>query len=89
MRQIKITVKGEVQGVFFRSFVQEEAQRLKLKGYVRNADKGTVEIVAQGRDEQLKELVEKCKLGPKAAGVEKVEVKEEKVGSFNSFEIKY
>jgi len=89
MKQIKITVRGEVQGIFFRSFVHEEALRLKLKGYVRNTDKGAVEVVAQGRDEQLKELVERCKQGPKAARVDKVEVKEERVSDFDGFEIRY
>mgnify|MGYP001587877961 CR=1 FL=1 len=89
MRQLKITIRGEVQGVFFRSFVQETATRLRLKGYVKNTDKGYVEIAVQGKDESLKQFIEKCKQGPEAARVEKFEVKEDRVTAFDSFEIKY
>lgn len=89
MKQYRITIKGEVQGVFFRAFAQKEAERLRLKGYVKNDEEGNVVVVAQGFEEKLKELIEKCKQGPKGAKVEKVEVKEEDVDSYTHFEIKY
>ena len=49
-------IKGRVQGVGFRWFVQREAAELGLDGWVRNTDAGDVEIVASGDEEQLAEL---------------------------------
>jgi acylphosphatase len=49
-------IKGRVQGVGFRWFVQREAAELELRGWVRNTDQGHVEVVASGDPEQLAEL---------------------------------
>lgn len=49
-------VRGRVQGVGFRWFVQREAAELGLRGWVRNTDAGHVEVVAAGEPEQLAEL---------------------------------
>ena len=48
-------VKGRVQGVGFRWFVQREAAEIGLRGWVRNTDDGHVEVVAAGEPDQLKE----------------------------------
>ncbi len=89
MKQYRITIKGDVQGVFFRAFVQKEAERLRLKGYVKNGEDRDVIVVAQGFEDKLKELIEKCKQGPQGARIDKVEVKEERTESFAHFEIRY
>jgi acylphosphatase len=65
-------VYGRVQGVFFRSFVEEHAQQLDLKGYVRNLPSGDVEVVAEGEREHVEKLVEYLKVGPPAARVKKL-----------------
>jgi len=44
----RFIVKGTVQGIFFRQFVKTHADELKLRGFVRNLEDGTVEIVAEG-----------------------------------------
>jgi acylphosphatase len=49
-------VKGRVQGVGFRWFVQREAAEIGLRGWVRNTDGGHVEVLAAGEPEQLKDL---------------------------------
>lgn len=89
MKTIKITVKGRVQGVFFRHHTKEIAKKLDLSGYVKNLQNGDVEIVAKGSDGRLKELVEFCKKGPQLAKVggikiEYLDSKEE----FYNFEIR-
>jgi acylphosphatase len=50
-------VKGRVQGVGFRWFVQSEAARIGLRGWVRNTDDGAVEVLAAGSPDQLEDLV--------------------------------
>jgi acylphosphatase len=66
-------VRGRVQGVGFRWFVEREAALLGLAGWVRNNDDGTVEVLASGSDEQLNSLLAKLKQGPRAARVDAVD----------------
>jgi acylphosphatase len=65
-------ISGKVQGVSFRFYTQEQANRLKLRGFVRNLDDGRVEIVAAGEREDLENLLEWAKKGPPAARVKDV-----------------
>lgn len=55
--EVLIIAKGRVQGVGFRWFVREKANKLGLKGYVMNLPNGDVEILAQGELERIKELM--------------------------------
>ncbi|MFX1389028.1 MAG: acylphosphatase [Promethearchaeota archaeon] len=71
--RIRIKVYGYVQGVFFRYTTRKVAQRLGLKGYVKNLPDGTVLIEAEGPEDKLIELLQFSKQGPKHASVEKVE----------------
>lgn len=90
MQRAYIMVHGYVQGVFFRHNTKKEALILGLKGYVKNMADGTVEVVAEGSEDKIKELIEFCKKGPEAAQVEKVDVKFEKAtGEFNGFEVRH
>jgi acylphosphatase len=76
MRTVKITVKGRVQGVFFRAGVEKTAKSLELEGYVKNTGNGDVEIVAQGNENKIKELIDYCKKGPKWASVKEIKVED-------------
>ena len=69
----RFTVRGRVQGVFFRQSAVQEARRLGLCGWVRNRDDGAVEGLAQGELSALKEFLAWLNLGPPAAKVESVE----------------
>ena len=90
MQRVHITVHGYVQGVFFRHNTKKEALILGLKGYVKNMADGTVEVVAEGPEDKINELIAFCKKGPEAAQVEKVDVKFEKAkGEFNGFEVRH
>ena len=53
MKTLKILITGTVQGVFFRNFIKEEAEKLELKGYVRNLPDKRIELVIEGRDESV------------------------------------
>jgi acylphosphatase len=66
-------VRGRVQGVGFRWYVEREAQTLGVAGWVRNRSDGTVEVLAQGTREQLFSLRAKLQQGPRASRVDDVE----------------
>jgi len=66
-------VRGRVQGVGFRWFVEREAQMLAVRGWVRNTFDGDVEVLAIGTREQLAALKKKLQEGPRAARVDQVE----------------
>jgi acylphosphatase len=65
-------IRGRVQGVGFRWFVQREASELELRGWVRNTEEGDVEIVAAGDPEDLGELRSSLRRGPRGARVDNV-----------------
>lgn len=77
--RVRLTISGQVQGVFFRQSAKEKADELGLVGWVRNtADDGGVEAVAQGEKERIDEFIAWCRQGPSFAKVENVEAKEQK-----------
>lgn len=69
----KYIVRGRVQGVGFRYFVEHAANSLGLQGYVRNLDDGTVEVYAVGLPEQLSEFAGLLWKGPRMASVRGVD----------------
>ena len=76
-RRLAATVRGSVQGVGFRWFVQREAARLGLDGWVANQPDGSVEVVAEGTESALSELVLLLWEGPPGASVGNVDVRHE------------
>ena len=89
MECVHLIISGKVQGVFFRHNTMKKADELGLKGYVRNLQDGSVEVVAEGIKENLEELVEFCKNNPGFSKVDDVKVHfEESKSQFNNFEIK-
>lgn len=81
-------VRGRVQGVGFRWFVEREAHMLQIAGWVRNNPDGTVEVLAQGTREQLAGLHSRLREGPRAARVDDVEVADaELVKGLSSFNV--
>ena len=79
MLQYKLKITGVVQGVGFRYFVRQEATRLGLAGAVWNCPDGSVEVVVQGEEALLDQLVEQCKLGPTYSKVATVDVERDEV----------
>ncbi|RMA93337.1 acylphosphatase [Hydrogenothermus marinus] len=83
-------VKGKVQGVYYRKFTKETADRLGLKGWVKNLPDGTVEVVAEGDEDKLKELLENLYKGPPLAEIIDIDYEFlNKDGGFTDFEIRY
>ena len=81
-------VRGRVQGVGFRWFVEREAHMLGIAGWVRNNHDGSVEVFAQGTRDQLSGLHSRLREGPRAARVDAVEVTEtQPITGSNTFRI--
>jgi acylphosphatase len=74
MPSLHAVVRGDVQGVGFRYFVQRRAEEMGLAGWVRNLPDGSVEVVAEGSRAALGRLLELLGKGPGLAGVDRVDV---------------
>ena len=83
-------VKGRVQGVGFRWFVQREAAEIGLRGWVRNTPDGHVEVLAAGEPDQLKDLLLALGKGSRGSRVDEViehELAESEGAALETFEI--
>ena len=88
MRAYAVTVKGLVQGVFFRASTKKKADELSLSGFVRNERDGSVYIEVEGDEPGLEEFLEWCRHGPPQASVAECIVNQIPVKKFNDFEIR-
>ena len=85
----RFLIRGRVQGVGFRWFVEREAHILQIAGWVRNDPDGSVEVLAVGTRDQLAGLRSRLQEGPRAARVDDVEESEaELVRGLNSFQVR-
>jgi len=93
MIQVRIIVSGIVQGVNYRYNTREIARQLSLTGWVKNRSDGTVEILAQGEKDKIKDLIKWCEQGTLNSSIDKVKMIEEEMSTdsvrFNNFEIEY
>ena len=88
MESKRYIVRGRVQGVGFRWFVDHEARQLGLAGWVRNNIDGTVELLAMGNEQQLATLKRRLQQGPRAARVDEVqELAAEPLAGLTTFRI--
>jgi hydrogenase maturation protein HypF len=87
LKGIHIHISGIVQGVGFRPFVYNLAQKYNLKGWVKNTSSG-LDIQVDGLEDQLEVFTEKLKSeAPSLASLDQIEVKELPVSGFGAFEI--
>jgi len=86
-KAVRLYIEGSVQGVFFRQFIQENAERQNLRGFVRNLEDGRVEVFIEGDNDNVDRMIELCKQGPKHSQIRNVEVREEKFQDFKEFKI--
>jgi acylphosphatase len=74
MKELLAIAYGNVQGVFYRRFIQVKAQELGITGTATNLEDGSVEIVAQGKEEDVRKLLDSIYSGTEEAEVESVNV---------------
>jgi acylphosphatase len=81
-------ISGRVQGVWYRQSTADEAERLGVRGWVRNLSDGRVEAVAEGSAHAVAALERWCWSGPRGARVVTVEVREEPVEGLRGFRVR-
>ena len=86
-KSVRIFITGSVQGIFFRQFVKENAEKNGIKGYVRNLEDGRVEVFLEGNVDSVGTMISICKRGPQHAQIRSVEEKDEKFQDFKEFKI--
>ncbi|MFH1053424.1 MAG: acylphosphatase [Candidatus Woesearchaeota archaeon] len=86
----KIVFSGRVQGVCFRVHIKRKSLELGLRGYVKNQEDGTVLVICQGSEFQIKRLIEFIKSSPGISKVnELISGKVDMDQEFDSFKIRY
>ncbi len=89
-KRLRVTVSGRVQGVAFRASTRRKATQLGVTGWVRNLANGDVEIVVEGEEDQVKQLVSWAKTGPSRARATDLHSQQEEYrGEFDTFSIRY
>lgn len=73
MKARRYIVRGRVQGVGFRWFVEREANALGMRGWIRNNEDSTVELIVAGDDAQHASLRSKLEQGPRGSRVDRVD----------------
>ena len=69
-----VVIRGRVQGVGFRAFVEDAAEERTLEGWVRNRRDGSVEAVFAGPETSVTEAIDACRQGPRSARVTNIEI---------------
>jgi acylphosphatase len=84
-----VFVSGRVQGVYYRATTRDTARETGVDGWVRNLDDGRVEAVFEGQEAAVREMVDWCETGSRAAKVDAVDVEYEDPEGLNGFEVKW
>lgn len=90
LKRAHVVISGRVQGVFYRSYTRDMANRYKLKGWVKNLPNRNVEAVFEGEASNIEKMLKWCAKGSPNSKVKLVDYKwEEYTGEFDSFSLKY
>jgi acylphosphatase len=87
MKSVRVYISGTVQGVMFRKFIEEQANLIGVRGFVRNMDDGRVEAIIEGINEKVDKMIEICKTGNKHSQIRDVLVQEIKYQGFEGFKV--
>lgn len=88
--RVKLSVRGQVQGVGFRYFTRRTAEALRLTGWVRNCADGSVEAVLEGPEEAVSAALDDLRQGPAGGHVDVLHCEKEPYrGEFDGFEVRF
>jgi len=88
MQTVRLLITGKVQGVFFRETARKVAEKLNIKGWIKNTPDEKVEAMITGDEKELNDFIKWCKTGPDRAEVEEVTVSSQPEIFFKEFEVK-
>jgi len=86
-KSVRLYINGTVQGVFFRIFIKENAEKYNVKGFIRNLEDGRIEVFLEGNSDDVNKMIELCKKGPRHSQIKKVDIKPERFQDFKVFKI--
>lgn len=86
-KSVRIYISGNIQAIFYKAFVKENAERFNVKGFVRSLDDGRIEIFLEGNPEEVNKLIELSKKGPRHTNVKNFEIKPEKFQGMKNFKV--
>lgn len=86
-KSVRLYIQGVVQGVFFRGFIKENAEKLDVRGFTRNLEDGRVEVFLEGDAEKVNEMIELCRRGPKHSQIKDIETIPEKFQGLKGFKV--
>ena len=86
-RSVRVRVEGRVQGVGYRDWTERVAGELGLTGWVRNTRDGSVEALFAGPADDVAQMLERCRDGPRSAHVTAVTIVEEGAAAPDGFEV--
>lgn len=88
--QKHVVITGKVQGVFFRAYTKDAAEKYMISGWVRNKRDGTVEAVIKGEKENIQQMMQWFHTGSPASSVKKIIMEDQKsLSDFTDFDIMY
>ncbi|MEK6855897.1 MAG: acylphosphatase [Nanoarchaeota archaeon] len=86
-KAMRLYITGNLQSLFFRQFIKENAEKNKIGGFLRHREDGRIEIFLEGESSNVDAMASICKRGPKYANIRNVEEKEEKLQDFKEFKV--
>lgn len=87
MATVHLLIKGRVQGVFFRATAKDIADKLGVKGWVKNTSDEDVEAIASGNEDAVQKFIKWCHEGPPKADVTDVIVTKKEEETFKDFSV--
>lgn len=88
MQTVHLLISGKVQGVFFRESARKIAEKLNIKGWIKNSMHEKVEALITGEENDVNDFIQWCKKGPERAKVKEVIVSKQADIFFEGFEVK-
>ena len=86
-KSVRLYVSGFIQGIFYRSYIKDNAERLNVKGFVRSLEDNRVEVFLEGNLDDVNKMIELCRKGIKSTEIKNIEIKDERFQDFKNFQI--
>jgi acylphosphatase len=86
-KSVRLYVSGFIQGIFYRSYIKDNAERLNVKGFVRSLEDNRVEVFLEGNLDDVNKMIELCRKGLKSTEIRDIEIKDERFQDFKNFQI--
>ena len=86
-KSVRLYISGFIQGIFYRSYIKENAERLNVKGFVRSLEDNRVEVFLEGNLDDVNKMIELCRKGLKSTEIRDIEIKDERFQDFKNFQI--